>query len=83
MMLIEGQKDFLVSIGSSNWAQRSFSRDNELNFYVYSDSMSFKRKVDKELDLIKRDCKELNPAHKKGGLKSLIFDSIVRYNELC
>lgn len=44
-------KEFLGYIGSSNFAQRSYYRDNEMNFYVYSKNEKLKKIFEEEKNL--------------------------------
>ena len=38
----------LTIIGSSNYSQRSYKRDNEIQFYIYSVCPKFKERLQKE-----------------------------------
>jgi len=38
----------LCIIGSSNYSQRSYKRDNEIQFFIHSDCNKFKEKLMKE-----------------------------------
>ena len=49
MWVYENQENpSLTLIGSSNYSQRSFKRDNEIQFYVYSFCPKFKERLQEE-----------------------------------
>jgi CDP-diacylglycerol---glycerol-3-phosphate 3-phosphatidyltransferase len=46
--------EYLMGIGSSNYSNRSFTRDTELQFYFYSSCPKFKNAIDNEYDSIRK-----------------------------
>ena len=85
MMFLEGYDDeYLASIGSSNFSDRSYERDHELDFFVYSKSKKFKRLLKKEIALIETDSKEFdsnNPPWR--GIKGTIIDWVIKFFKFC
>lgn len=75
---------FLGTIGSGNFCDRSYSRDNELNFWVYSKNPKLGRIFDQERNAIIDDCREFDPSktrHRK-GIKGRIFNLIMKWSKM-
>lgn len=74
--------DYLISIGSSNFSQRSYARDHELNFYMYSTSSKFRKVIKKEVDLIKSESQPFDTNSVKKRYKSYFLDPILKRMKL-
>lgn len=48
----ESQEPFLTVIGSSNYSDRSYRRDVECNFFIYSECGEFNKKMKEEVDYL-------------------------------
>ena len=85
MMFLEGyDEEYLVSIGSSNFSDRSYERDHELDFFVYSKSKKFKKLVKREIALIEQDSKEFDAdAVPRRGIKGRVIDWVMKFFKLC
>ena len=77
-------ESFLGTIGSGNFADRSYFRDNELNFWVYSKNPKLGQIFDNERDAMIRECRELDPkkTKSKGGLRGMIFNLIMKFSKM-
>ena len=83
-----GNQEFLATIGSSNYAQRSYRRDNELNFFVYSRSKKLAKIMESEKNFILEDCREYDPKNNErrgvfGRLQDSLFWVLARWNNFC
>lgn len=82
-----GNKEFLGYIGSSNFAQRSYYRDNEMNFYVYSKNRKLKKIFEEEKKFIVNECKDIETSKNKRGvigkMWDLIFWKVARWTKIC
>lgn len=81
------EKEYLGFIGSSNFAQRSYSRDNEMNFYVVSKNQKLKKIFEKEKEFILNDCKDIDSSKIKRGVArgtiDRIFWAFCRWAKIC
>ena len=48
----ETQVPFLTVVGSSNYSDRSYKRDLESNFFIYSECEEFNGKMKEEVDYL-------------------------------
>ena len=88
MFIQYGKSEYLASIGSSNFSQRSYERDTELNFYVYSKNSQLKKMMENERKFILEDCKEfdVNKMERRsilGKMADWIFWVFARGNKIC
>ena len=85
MIFLEGYNDeYLASIGSSNFSDRSFERDHELDFFVYSKSKKFKKLLKKEIELIEGDSKEFDAnSVPRRGIKGGLIDWVIKFFKFC
>lgn len=77
-------ESFLGTIGSGNFSDRSYFRDNELNFWVYSKNPKLGQLLEEERTEITEACKIFDPtkSRSKGGLKGLIFNLLMKISKM-
>lgn len=80
-------KEFFGYIGSSNFAQRSYFRDNEMNFYVYSRNPKLKEIFEREREYVLEGCKDIEEVKvKRGGVRKVLdglFWILARWTKIC
>lgn len=81
------EKEYLGFIGSSNFAQRSYSRDNEMNFYVFSKNKKLKNIFEKEKEFVLEDAKDIDSSKDKRGVAKRAIDKLFwafcRWAKIC
>lgn len=87
LFLENDQGEYLMQIGSGNYAQRSYYKDNEINFYVYSKNEKLKKMALSEKKYIMSDCQELKEDKEKRAVTKRLIDNlfwgISRWNNIC
>ena len=75
---------YLGTIGSGNFSDRSYFRDNELNFWVYSKNPKLGQLLEQERTEITEACRTFDPAksRSKGGLKGLVFNLLMKLSKM-
>lgn len=75
---------YLGTIGSSNFADRSYHRDNELNFWVYSKNPKFGSMIEKERKSIVEECREYDSVKKResGGILGVLFNWVMKLSKM-
>ena len=56
----ENQKPFMTVVGSSNYSMRSYKRDSECNFFIYSECEDFRSKMKEEVDYLFSNATKVN-----------------------
>ena len=71
---------YLGTIGSGNFGERSYFRDNELNFWVYSKNPKFWSLLEGERKKIIEGCREVGEVKQKdtGGIKGIVFNWLMK-----